>query len=77
MPPGPYKSHDLSGEGIKLWITYILFLTTKGPGMLPQMSDQLNAGATSANKNIKDDTHHSLTHSFYKAIMRRMIKMAK
>ena len=41
------QSHDLSGEGIKLWITYILFLTTQGHGGPTRLSDQLNAGATS------------------------------
>ena len=41
------QSHDLSGERIKLWITYILFLTTQGHGGPPWMSDQPNAGATS------------------------------
>ena len=41
------QSHDLSGEGIKLWITNRLFLTTQGHGGPPRMSDQPNAGATS------------------------------
>ena len=41
------QNHDLSGEGIKLWITNILFLITQGHGGPPRMSDQADAGATS------------------------------
>ena len=41
------QSHDLSGEGIKLWITYILFFTTQRHGGPPRMRDQPNAGANS------------------------------
>ena len=41
------QGHGQLGEGIKLWITYILFLATQGLEGPPRMSDQLNAGATS------------------------------
>ena len=41
------QSHDVSGEGIKLWTTYIVFLTTQGHGGPPRMSDQPNTGETS------------------------------
>ena len=51
------QSHDLSGEGIKLWIT-------QGHGGPPRMNDQLNAGATSETaQNMKDNTHQAHTQS--------------
>ena len=55
------QSHDLSGEGIKLWIT---FLTTQGHGGPPGMSDQLDAGAISETAQTWKTIHtkHTLSH---------------
>ena len=64
------QSHDQSGEGINFG-SHNTFLTTQGHGGTPRMSDQLRD-----NKNMKDDTHHSLIHS-NKADMKTMIVMAK
>ena len=72
------QSHDLSGEGIKLWITHILFLTTQGHGGPPRMSDQLNAGATSEdNTNVKDNTLQAHTHLYQQGEYGMMITVAK
>ena len=64
------QGHDLSGEGIKLWVTDILFLTTQGHGESPRMSDQPNAGATSETAQTWKAIHtkHTLSHP-YKANM--------
>ena len=69
------QSHDLSGEGIKLWITYILFLTTQGHGGPSRMSDQPNAGATSeiAQTWKTINTKHTLSHP-NKANMERWLR---
>ena len=58
------QSHDLSGEGIKLWITYILFWRTHGHGEPPRMSDQPNAWATSETAQSRKIIHtkHTLRH---------------
>ena len=57
-------SDDLSGEGINLWITYIL-LTTQGHGGPPRIRVQLNAGATSETAQTWKTIHtrHTLGHS--------------
>ena len=41
------KNHYLSGEGINLWITYLLFWPLKDMGGPPRLRDQLNTGAIS------------------------------
>ena len=60
------QSHDLSGEGIKLWITYILFSPHKDMEFPPpRMSDEPNAGATSETAQTWKTIHtkHTLIHS--------------
>ena len=70
-------SHDLSGEGISLAVDHIhTFLTTQGHGGHAQMSDQLNAGATSETTLKSIYIIHSHIYS-NKADMRRMIMMVK
>ena len=53
------QSHDLSGEGINLWIIYILFWPHKD-----MMSDQPNAGDTSETAQTWKTIHtkHTLSH---------------
>ena len=58
------QSHDLSGE--KLTLDHIqTFLTTQGHGGPPQISDQLNAGATSEKTQTWKTIHtiHAPIHS--------------
>ena len=57
------QSHDLSGEGIKLWIIHT-FLTIQGHGGPPRRSDQPNAGATSETAQTWKTIHtkHTLSH---------------
>ena len=60
------QSHNLSGEEINSGShTVHTFFITQGHGGPPRMRDQLNAEVTSeTTPNMKDDTHHSHTHSF-------------
>ena len=55
---------SLSGEGIKLWITYIFFFTKQGHGGPPRMSDESNAGATTETAQTWKTMHtkHTLSH---------------
>ena len=71
------QSHALSGEGISCGL-HTYFLTTQGHGGPPQMSYQLNAGATSeTTRTLKTINNiHSHIHS-NKTDMRRMIMMVK
>ena len=71
------QSHDLSGEGIDFG-SHNTFLTTQGHGGPPQMSDHMNAGATSDTTRTLKTIHtiHSHIHS-NKAGTIGMIMMAK
>ena len=71
------QNHNLSGEGINFG-SHNNFLTTQGHGGPPQMSDQLNAGATSETIRTLKTIHtiHSPSHS-NKTDMIGMIMLAK
>ena len=62
-PPGPYRARTCRERELTLYHRDT-FLTTQGHGGPPRISDQLNAGTSSETTRIKDDTHHSRTHSF-------------
>ena len=76
-PPRPYRATTWWERELTLDHIHT-FLTTQGHGEPPQMSDQLNARATSeATQTLKTIyTSHALIHS-NKADMIRMIMMAK
>ena len=59
------QSHDLLGEGMKLWITYIFFWPHKDNGGPPRMSDRPNGGATSKTAQTWKTIHtkHTLRHT--------------
>ena len=65
--PGPYRA--MTCRERELTMDHIhTFLTTQGHRGPPQMSNQLNSGATSEKtRTLKTigSTHHSLTHSFW------------
>ena len=53
-------------------------LTSQGHGEPPQMSDQLNAGATSEDRtSMKDSTHQAHSHLYQQGEYGMMITVAK
>ena len=71
------QSHNLSGEGINSGSLHT-FLTTKGHGGPPRMSDHPDAGATSETAHyMKDNTHQAHTYSYQQGEYGRMITAAK
>ena len=58
------QSHDLSGEGIKLWITYILSDHTRTWRASPYEWSARCRGHLWDSTNMKDNTHQAYTHSY-------------
>ena len=79
-PPGPYRPYRvMTCRERELAVVHIhTFLTTQRHKWPPQMSNLLNAGATSETTRTLKTIHiiHSHIHS-NKAHMRRMLMMAK
>ena len=57
------QSHELSGEGIKLWITYILFDHTRTWRASPDEWSARCRGHLRDSTNMKDNTHQAHTQS--------------
>ena len=66
------QSHDMSGEGI-IYGSHTFFWSHKGMEACPDEGTAQRQDST----NMKDDTHHSRTHSFQQGEYERMIMMAK
>ena len=70
------QSHELSGEGINLWITYF-FDHTRTWGASPDEGSAQCIGHLRDSKNMKNDTHQTHTHSFQQGEYEIMIMAAK
>ena len=57
------QSHDLSGEGIKLWITSYFFDHTRTWRASPDEGSAQCRGHLRDSTNMKDDTHQAHIHS--------------
>ena len=72
-PPGPYRATTCRGEGIKLWITYILFW--------PHMEGLLVSAQCRChlrdNTKMKDNTHQAHTQTSQQGECGMMITTAK
>ena len=71
------QSHDLSGEGIKLWITYILFDHTRTLRASPDEWSAQCRGHLRDSTNMKDNTHQSYTQSSKQGEYGMMMTTAK
>ena len=71
------QSHDLLGEGIKLWITYILFWPHKDMEGLPGWVISPVPGPPPNSTNMKDNTHQAHTQSSQQGEYGMMITKAK
>ena len=72
-----FQSHDLSGEGINLWITYILFDHTRTWRASPDEGSAQCRGHLRDNTNMKDDAHQAHTQSFQQGEYEMIIKVAR
>ena len=74
--PGLTDSRPV-GRGNLLWITYLLCLPHKDMEGLPDEGSAQSRGHLRDNTNMKDDTHHSRSHSFQQGEYERMIMTVK
>ena len=73
----PLQSHDLSGEGIKLWITYMLFDHTRTWRASPDEWSAQCRGHLRDSTNMKDNTRQAHTQSSQQGEYGIMITTAK
>ena len=71
------QSHDLSGERIKLWITYILFDHTRTWKASPVEWSAQCRGHLQDSTNMKDNTHQAHTQASQQGKYGMMIMMVK